>query len=397
MQLRTLEPFRFLLSFTILIWHYQHFFLGQNVDPFRFQPHLQPLYYNLKIFYLQGDFAVMLFWAVSGVVFAHVYGERLRRREIGFVGYAVNRLARLYPLHLVTLFVVAGLNALFLAQSLSLYGHEKWFIYQQNDLFHFGLNLLFASQWGFQDGFSFNGPIWSVSVEILAYLAFFLAALCLRLSVPVSAGLFFGLIFLTQETGLPVNDDIARCFVFFFGGVFVYALNRAIRERCSPRWTRGVDGALALMVVFCTVMVFDRFYFKGALFEAIKNGFHQADTAIPGSNWLFWNLHQHWDYLIFAPVCVLFLLRLEAYVGDRVPRPGLYLGKLTYSMYLWHFPIQLGIVLTLDRLGVGRAMFHHPAALTAFIAIVMAVSHLSFKWIEDPARCWIRTRAGGTG
>ena len=46
---------------------------------------------------------------------------------------------------------------------------------QINDLKHFLLSIPLMQYWGWQDNQSFNGPSWSLSTEILAYLVFFLA------------------------------------------------------------------------------------------------------------------------------------------------------------------------------------------------------------------------------
>ena len=46
-----------------------------------------------------------------------------------------------------------------------------------HDFYHFVLQFFFISSWGFEDGPSFNGPIWSVSIEIFIYGIFFLSVL----------------------------------------------------------------------------------------------------------------------------------------------------------------------------------------------------------------------------
>ena len=79
------------------------------------------------------------------------------------------------------------------------------------------LNVFFVSAWGFEKGFSFNSPVWSVSVEVLLYAMFFvfcrafnrnLIALLLAIFV---AHLFHGL-----------NDAIAGGVKNFFVGGFVF-------------------------------------------------------------------------------------------------------------------------------------------------------------------------------
>ncbi len=77
----------------------------------------------------------------------------------------VLRFSRLYPLHLATLLLVA------LGQVLVSHFFGSWFIYGNNDITHFIGQLFFASAW-FEN--SFNGPTWSVSVEIFLYILFFL-------------------------------------------------------------------------------------------------------------------------------------------------------------------------------------------------------------------------------
>src|SRR6185437_3680142 len=72
------------------------------------------------------------------------------------------------PLHFATLCLVGALNYLYL------YEHGQFFVYVYNDLRHFVLNLLFASGWGLETDYSFNGPAWSISAEVLFYLLFFM-------------------------------------------------------------------------------------------------------------------------------------------------------------------------------------------------------------------------------
>ena len=47
------------------------------------------------------------------------------------------------------------------------------YVYGNNDLPHFVLQLFLASDWAGRSDWSFNGPIWSISVEILVYALFY--------------------------------------------------------------------------------------------------------------------------------------------------------------------------------------------------------------------------------
>lgn len=100
-----IDVLRGLAAFAVLVFHYQHFYypIGvfkvdtpQIVDQF-------PLHETLAPLYIYGNVAVQIFWMISGFVFANVYaGKNTPAGE-----FLVKRLARLYPLHFVTLIIVA--------------------------------------------------------------------------------------------------------------------------------------------------------------------------------------------------------------------------------------------------------------------------------------------------
>ena len=57
----------------------------------------------LKILYQKGDYAVFVFFVISGVVFSNVY--LTQRKNENFYNFFIKRFARLYPLHILTLFL----------------------------------------------------------------------------------------------------------------------------------------------------------------------------------------------------------------------------------------------------------------------------------------------------
>ena len=106
-----------------------------------------------------------MFYAISGFVFAYIYlsiNEKVSGKE-----FFVNRFARLYPLHFATLIIVAILQIINWSTT------NSFQITHYNDFYHFILQLFFISSWGFEEGHSFNGPIWTVSIEIFIYGVFF--------------------------------------------------------------------------------------------------------------------------------------------------------------------------------------------------------------------------------
>ena len=163
-----IEILRLITSLSVLIFHYIHFFhpynsfYGQDITFNRVE---LPFYQLLNLFYDYGRYGVEMFWAISGFVFAHVY--LYQSRKISSKEFFINRLARLYPLHFVTLILVSIL------QIFSLKINGTYEIYKTNDLYHFFLNLFFVHGWGIANGWSFNAPTWSVSIELIIYAIFF--------------------------------------------------------------------------------------------------------------------------------------------------------------------------------------------------------------------------------
>jgi peptidoglycan/LPS O-acetylase OafA/YrhL len=141
-----------------------------------------------------------------------LYADKISRGKIGSRSFFTLRFSRLYPLHFVTLLLVLFLQHLLFNMT------GEYLIYKHNDTYHFILNIFFMQSWGLESGESFNSPSWSVSVEVLLYILFFI--LCLYnlnkkyvLYITVIAGLIIGIFY------PPVSRGI---FSFFWGGILYY-------------------------------------------------------------------------------------------------------------------------------------------------------------------------------
>ncbi|TCW16931.1 acyltransferase family protein [Vibrio crassostreae] len=152
-----LDLSRFIAAMAVLFWHYQHFYMIEGVSFIRQE---QPFYNVFSLLYNYGNIAVQYFWVLSGFVFFFTYSKKISLGKTLPSDYIKNRIARLYPLHILTLIITTVV---------AYYFNEKngyYFVYSFNDLKHFILNVFLISHWGLQDGWSYNAPIWSVSVEI---------------------------------------------------------------------------------------------------------------------------------------------------------------------------------------------------------------------------------------
>lgn len=129
--------------------------------------------FAMKVARLGGS-GVTIFFVLSGFILSYVYAQRFSENNVSYWEFLKARLARVYPLHLVTLATYATLVA---------YG----IIYRmpQDTIYTLIISLGLLHAWGFTDLVSWNEPSWSISVELFAYLLFpFFVARVYRSSMP---------------------------------------------------------------------------------------------------------------------------------------------------------------------------------------------------------------------
>ena len=344
-----IDSFRGIAALVVVIFHYHHFYLADNekrsaipsVETFPFTEIFESIY-------LYGHWAVELFWVISGFVFYHVY----LKRKSGVIEFVSFRVARLYPLHIATLIFVASLQYV----SMQTVGH--WQIYGNNDPFHFVLQLFLASNWSsVSHGLSYNGPIWSVSLEVAAYAFFFISLATIRYSpILISLALILASWVLAADypTGtLYLSAAIFQCSCYFFCGGLTYCLS-AITYKKPSRF----DGIS--VVLLTPLLILAAINIKG--------------TA---------------SYLACMSI-VYFATLLEKYF-KHCPKSLLQLGDLSFSVYLVHVPLQIAFLLILDLAFNGdRSFADSIITLPIYIAITIFVAAMTYKYYELPARNLVR-------
>jgi peptidoglycan/LPS O-acetylase OafA/YrhL len=360
----SLDVLRGVGALSVVLWHWQHFFAPLN--PRGVPPDLErlPFFPYLSFFYRHGFTAVELFFCLSGFVFFWLYGAAVGRREISFGRFAMLRLSRLYPLHIATLLFVA------VAQQVYWTLTQRYFVYQGNDLYHFILNLLFVSSWGFQTAYSFNAPIWSVSVEIFLYGVFFVLCRQIRPRIPgillaIGAGGF--LLGRLQPLGLGV--------VFFYLGGLSFVVYKTIIGGAAA-WLAG--RLVPLLTLAC---------WAGAVWAA---GHAPQIELVPALRYFGTDIFGIAIYLLF-PLTVLSLALLETRRGS-LGRRAAFIGDLTYSSYLLHFPLQLVLATAVTMLSIPPEVFYSRRLFLGFAVVLLAASWACFHWFEIPVQRWIRKR-----
>jgi peptidoglycan/LPS O-acetylase OafA/YrhL len=346
-----LDALRGLAALSIVLWHWQHFF-----PPETFSAERQPLYRPLILFYTNGLRAVDVFFCLSGFIFFWLYAEKISSSRISAREFFILRFSRLYPLHLATLVFVA------VAQFIYWNARGAFFIYPENDAYHFLLHSALASSFGLERGYSFNGPAWSISVEAFLYALFFLSC---RIAIP---RWFFCLLAILSGVALwAVYAPIARGLVsFFIGGCAYLAYSWMARRRLS----------LAIPCVALAALCW------GVTLAQTWFGLFEHSAALP--TW--------WSIFLLFPLTVLALALAETARGI-LGKPLSFLGDISYSSYLIQFPLQLVFVGAASLAGLRSEHFYSPAMMALFFLVLFCLSMASSRYFERPVQRWIRQAA----
>jgi peptidoglycan/LPS O-acetylase OafA/YrhL len=348
-----LEVCRFLCATSVLLWHYQHFF-ATGIDSVTPEYRSKfPLYIFLSVFYNYGLYSVQIFWAISGYIFFWKYEERISNHTMSSSEFFVLRFSRLYPLHFITLFTVAIMQYVYVSN------HKTPFIYEYNDVYHFVMQLGMASNWLGSQPYTFNGPIWSISAEVVVYSFFFLAIYFIR---PTFSSTTLLCVSITSLSLLIFRyggqQPIIYCIYFFFSGGIIYNLLGFI----SNKWIKPIF--IASIIVLVTILIL------------IGKSHH---ITMPYTMTIS---------IISTCVIIIFIL-IEDVVNIDLSRIS-YVGNLTYSSYLIHFPIQLLFVLLADALGLHRELFLSPIILVLFLVTTFCTALTVYRFFELPAQKLIR-------
>ncbi len=341
-NLRALTSLRFFAALWVILFHYWPDLTGSLVRP---------------IFIDKGYLGVDLFFILSGFILCHVYRGPVEAGRFDYGGFLWNRLARVYPLHLATLI---GIGTMALAAI------GLGFSIDPNILGWRSLpaNLTLTQAWGLAPTASWNHPSWSISAEWFAYLTFpifaFVAlklkhrpSLGLVLAVGLVLGVNAGFLALTDEklTEATISWGALRIVPSFAYGCALYGYWVA---RPAQNRRKALLGAL----------------FSGTLtiFFIIDQG---ADSVV----------------VLGLGLTLLFLAQLAQIRSVILAQaPLVYLGEISYSMYMICIPWKLVFVNTMTRIFEVKDGHLTFSLWLVLILSLISLSALSHHLIENPAR-----------
>jgi len=335
---------------------------------------------------------VDFFFVLSGFVIAANYQQRLLD-GFGVGRFLLLRLGRLYPLHfaMLALFIVFELLKVLkriLIPTLLSVNPIAPFSSPQDAPNTILANLLLIQSLHLYHFLTWNVPSWSISTEFYTYVVFAACLIGLRRHawIALLLAMIGGPVLiatLSERNMATVNDwGIIRCIYGFAAGLSSWVIYEKWNEKLR-KWLSGSIiewGALGLVVVFVSV----------------------AGTTL---------LSIVAPYL-FALVVLVFAFEAGSASAMLRLRPLVFLGTLSYSIYmthtfiairmfdaanafdkLWHIePFTHRNINGQDSYFLGTQLWHGDAVYVVYLAMIIAMSYFTYRWIEKPGREWVRNR-----
>ena len=282
--------------------------------------------------------AVDLFWIISGVALSAVYGQTTIPKS----EFLKRRFIRIYPLHLLTLFVILSVEIV--------YNSKYHLIFAPRDTsLNIFLNFFLVSEW-VPNHRSYNNVIWSVSAEIAIYFVF--AFFYKKLFVAQGALIFLLIIVFTfLEFAFP-HYYIFKCGKFFFGGVVLQLI-----------LTRKYYSGMVLLLIL--IYLFKTYEVKYLLFTSLLISIFLLMKLSPQGKSSLSNLMK--------------LCSLSA--------------NLSYGIYLLQLPLIFFTILcfrffNVESLNIVGSWLY----LSIYLIFLVALAYVVFNYFEKPVGIYLKTK-----
>lgn len=305
-----------------------------------------------------GFVGVDIFFVLSGYLISSIIFTQLDKGRFDFSNFYFRRFRRLAPVYMVVILATFGLAyALMLPREFREFGQSL----VASTLYV--SNILFFLEAGYFDTASHLKPLlhtWSLSVEEQFYMVFpFVAwatARCSRKSwfilfaVLTLASLGAAAWYINTDTGAVFYLYPFRAWEMFLGTLLA---TQYLPQIASRMWNNLISCVGLVLVIFPTFYYTDKTLFPGL--SAFIPCFGTAMLIYAGNSPYGW---------------------VQQLLSTKIP---VFIGKLSYSLYLWHWPIYV------------LYAYVKPSGLTAIdIAIValstFVASYLTYLFVETPFR-----------
>ena len=330
----------------------------------------------LPVLIRSGFLAVGVFFVLSGFVLSYNYplGEDWSWKTMAKFGMA--RFSRIYPAYCVGLLLCAPFVVHPLLKQFSLAKLRSFLTVAS-------LNWTLMQAWFPRAAQSWNGPGWSLSVETFFYCCFPIVGVALwrlsRLSSILIASLLLwagSLVVPLLAVAVPLTDRFWVSLIAynpllhlpqFCIGIFIGRTYHLLHSNNSVLLGRGYY-----------------LYIPGLFLEVIAISFYNA----LGGN--FFALHNG----LLLPLHTLIILGLSLGGGALARflsfRPLLFLGNASYALYILHMPVANWMKFISQQ--VFSTKLEGFGATALYIVVVVCLSSIVFKTIEEPANHILKKR-----
>ncbi len=321
-------------------------------------------------FWSVGWIGVTFFFVLSGFILTYTYGRR--SGAIDARAFWVARFARVYPLYLFAmLFAVPGLVrdvAVSRAGALPVDSPRLAGVVVSS--------LTMTQAWFGNLACVWNCPSWSLSDEAFFYALFPLVVLLTarpRGRLLILAAAVSGMLVVAWGVSNGSASGLAAA-------VGESSLNPIVRlpEFLAGVWLGGVYLAhgrrlkmAPLLTAIASVLI---------VTLATWSGLHRGFNA---------------PHVVAVPLFALLILAVASSPaperGALAARPLVLLGEASYALYMLHGPLHGYVLAAFNRIAPTAAAW---TVFSVYSIAALALSIASYRWLERPARGWIRARWG---
>ena len=357
MRLEGIDLLRGIAVVCVLIYH---FFALMHIETHPFFPFVR--YF--------GILGVSLFFIISGFLIFRSIDTSTQRFgwKNAISRYSLHRFFRIVPAYYVNFLVVLMLAPLTIDPS---------YLFSHAFLRQIAAHLSFTSFFIYRDsGLSINGAYWTLNIEMFWYLLAPLFLLLFRRTpyYMILALASLGYLFWIDSGSFtsPIADRAiyAQYLSFQLPGQLLYFIAGIMIYRKAVSLMHASPASIRLLFVVALLGVY--MYFS-------------STTWMTESGFVIRNL------LILSVSALLFLLLYPTHI--KILHPLAWIGKISYSLYLWHMPVLF--MLYYAHVSHYLSTIHIAVIFTLFVLILSSISYYA---VEETGFRWrraIETRLKG--
>lgn len=344
-----LEGIDFLRGFAVSTVIIYHFFVLLNLMG-------DPLFPYIHFF---GQFGVSLFFVISGYLIYRSIDFTLSQKNIknGITSYTLHRLFRILPAYYMNLFIV-----------ILIFGLLQGFDYILSSAFIKPLfsHLTFSSYFIYKDaGFGINGAYWTLNIEMLWYILVPILFIFIKKNRYLILLFILSFIYLLgidlswYDSLLQLDKNASNYtlllyylsfqlpgqLIYFIMGIFIY------------KYSKPLVPIPLLFRYIITSLIFILFIYLSIGTYLLTN----------------FTLRNLFLLTIVSFIFILLYNQKHTYLKSIE-----WLGKISYSLYLWHMPILILIKKYLFPLNISLGSIS-----LIFIISLIGISSLSYYYIEE--------------